>query len=303
MVTPFYHYSIVPEVDPGSTSGYRLGGSGYDLHSHHAEGRVVIVNAAQSGVGRQAYEAGKGRRHVVFVSSHGLLRTGFEIDDFGSDLVQNIGHPSSPSTGVRWERQPPSPLPLLKDFLKIVLEQSHEHRPAQTKRATGKALENLEEAISFIVAKQFANLAILDVGLPSPQEPNPTPGYDAAVDAGAQARTRIFKSPDMLSSEQLADRLGVSRETVNQWRRERQLLGLSNGTRSLRYPEWQAEPPIRASLPSILHALSQFEAWNIYLFLTQGNPLLQGASPLEKLRLGEIDAVLRTAQLHAAEAA
>jgi hypothetical protein len=48
-----------------------------------------------------------------------------------------------------------------------------------------------------------------------------------------------FADPAMLSSDAFAQRLGVSRETVNQKRKRFEVLGLDGKARGFRYPEWQ----------------------------------------------------------------
>ncbi len=179
----------------------------------------------------------------------------------------------------------------------------------QTKKTTGKALENLEDAIQAIVANQIASkLAVIAsveaVEAPPPElELNPYPGYEAAVRAGVETRTRIFKGPDMLTSDQVAKQLGVSRETINQRRNEHSLLGLTNGTRNVRYPQWQLEPSVHVNLPAILSHLKGLDVWAVYLFFTQGNPLLDGRSPLESLRVSEAVRVIDAAESFAAEVA
>ena len=136
-------------------------------------------------------------------------------------------------------------------------------------------------------------------GTPSPSY-IAEPGYDAAVTRGAEARTRLFNQ--MLSSERVGKMLGVTRETVNTRRKDGLLLGLTNGGRSFRYPEWQWEERVAQSMPGLLRILKDLDPWAQYLFFTQANPLLDGRSPLDCLRAGDAR-VMSAAINYAAEMA
>lgn len=130
-------------------------------------------------------------------------------------------------------------------------------------------------------------------------EPGHVLGYDAAVAAGAYVRARIFSSLEMVDATELAYLLGVTRETVNQKRQKGELLALTHGTRHLRYPHWQAEPRIVDVMPRVLEALGELRPWTKYLFITQRNPSLNAASPLDVLRKGDSARVIALAAEYA----
>ena len=179
-------------------------------------------------------------------------------------------------------------------------------RSPQAKKTSAKAAEGLTSVVDDLV-KLRVQQAMSEAGLfqqiveeaPSPEPINHTPGYEAAVESGAEFRTRIFKSEEMMSSDALARLLGVSRETVNSRRNEGSLLGLTNGTRVVRYPVWQLEDQVQPVIPDLLGILGNFDAWAVYLFITQESPLLDGRSPLEALRAGDRKPVLEAAKGYA----
>ena len=105
-------------------------------------------------------------------------------------------------------------------------------------------------------------------------------------------RAELVRRPDMLTGDQVATRLGLSRATVANRRREGRMLALDLGTkRGLRYPQWQcalvASSSTRDAFEGALRALGSTGAWSAYRFFTQPSPALGGRSPLTALRAGE----------------
>ena len=242
---------------------------------------------------------------IVIINASQLRVTGAKSTDKIYD--RHAGYPGGISATKFRDMQTRFPGRALEKAIKGLLPKGP--LAFQTKKTTGKALKNLEDAIQAIVANQIASklavIASVEVVKASPPEleVNPYPGYEAAVRAGVETRTQIFKGPDMLTSDQAAKQLGVSRETINQRRKEHSLLGLTNGTRNVRYPQWQLEPSVHVNLPAILAHFKGLDVWAVYLFFTQGNPLLDGRSPLESLRASEAARVIDAAQSFAAEVA
>lgn len=222
----------------------------------------------------------------------------------------------------------------IREFLGMLDERpEHAATPYVAKKHAEKAAIFLEDAIDLLIKRRFGSLQELTKQLQEAQEfhewpvedeqtreaapqtwhanqtlrskPafNPSPGYQAAVDAGAAAKTRMFKGADMLSSDAIAEQLGVTRETVNSRRKGKELLGLTNGGRSVRYPAWQLEEAVSPHMPRLLDILKPFDAWAVYLFFTQENPLFEGVSPLDFLRIGKVDSVMDAASSYAAEMA
>ena len=127
-------------------------------------------------------------------------------------------------------------------------------------------------------------------------------GLAGAVKAGERFRDDVWASDEMLSSDEAAALLNMSREALNKRRQAGRALGLEVAKRGVRYPRWQFEDQVQASVAELLSTLSHLDAWGHYLFFTRREPLLRGATPLEGLRRGEGPEVLRVARLLADEA-
>ena len=95
-----------------------------------------------------------------------------------------------------------------------------------------------------------------------------------ATTRGADAATELLTGPDMLSSDQIAERLGLSREAVLQKRRRGDLLGIEGAKRGVRFPAWQLGPD-GLPLPALreLHDVLG-EPWAVFRFLRQQHPEL-----------------------------
>lgn len=123
----------------------------------------------------------------------------------------------------------------------------------------------------------------------------------------AVAKMDLLKRADMLTGAQLAERLGLTRTTIDKRRIERKLLALDFGTkRGFRYPAWQGDlvqdADARATFEQVLHLLGAEGNWSRYRFLTQVAPVLGGVTPTDALRAGRRDEVLRAAESWAAGA-
>lgn len=102
-----------------------------------------------------------------------------------------------------------------------------------------------------------------------------------AYTRGTDAAAELLAGPDMLSSDQIAERLGLSREAVLQKRRRGDLLGIEGAKRGVRFPAWQVGPdglPI-AALRELHDVLG--EPWAVFRFLRQQHPELGMQSGLQ----------------------
>tara|TARA_R100000501_G_scaffold2606_2_gene6385 strand:- start:17234 stop:17962 length:729 start_codon:yes stop_codon:yes gene_type:complete len=120
--------------------------------------------------------------------------------------------------------------------------------------------------------------------------------------AGARMRGRIraaeiLGQDDMLSAEELANRLGLSRVTVNDRRQRNELLGLDGAKRGFKFPDWQVDEdgqPIE-ELPKLFELLGP-SPWGVYRFLTQSHDALGGRTAKDALQEGETERVLEAAE-------
>lgn len=229
----------------------------------------------------------------------------------------SLGKPKAQHVGFKLLRVGYAPQPIrdegivgvevegMREVIQLITNRPEERSPFQAKKTAAKAVVRLtsvvDELVKLRVEELLGDVSFFKAPVEEASSPAPThtPGYEAAVASGAEFRTRIFKSSEMMSSDALARSLGVSRETVNSRRNEGSLLGLTNGTRVVRYPAWQLEGQVLPVMPELLRILNNFDAWAVYLFITQESPLLDGRSPLEALRAGDRDRVLDAAKSYA----
>ena len=132
-------------------------------------------------------------------------------------------------------------------------------------------------------------------------EREPGGGVAQAVADGARFKHETLTRPEMLSSTAGAKLASISRQALDDRRKNGHALGLSAVKRGYRYPAWQFEDEVAASLPEILEALASRDAWGQYLFFVQAEPLLGGETPLAALRAGKKADVVRVAKLLAEE--
>lgn len=117
-----------------------------------------------------------------------------------------------------------------------------------------------------------------------------------AYDRGDEAAARILRQADMLSSNEVARRLGVTRETINQWRRKGNLLGLEGDARGMRYPEWQIAGGRRMRSLRELAGFFGNDPWALYRFLVARHDALDGETGVEAMRAGRSEEVLALAE-------
>jgi hypothetical protein len=112
----------------------------------------------------------------------------------------------------------------------------------------------------------------------------------------------VWESPRMLSPEEIAGRLKVRVGELATKRRDRALIGVELEDLGVRYPDWQLSTDVRPHLTKILLALKAASEWEAYRFFVEPEPVLDGQTPLEALKHGRGDDVLRVASLLAEDA-
>ena len=99
-----------------------------------------------------------------------------------------------------------------------------------------------------------------------------------------------------LSSEQVAEVLGVSRQAVDKRRASNQLLALTQGKRGYSYPSFQFEDgKTMTGLEGVLGELKDLDPWMQMVFFTTPSERLGGKTPLEKLRKDLVSDVMAAA--------
>ena len=121
----------------------------------------------------------------------------------------------------------------------------------------------------------------------------------------AEARLRGLRARDQILSAEggtllagrVADHLRISRQAVDKRRQAGKLIGLDVGRHGYAYPSWQFDE--RGVLPGLEDVLGNMrirDPWMQAGFFLSGDPRLQGATPLERLRHGDVEAVVRAAR-------
>jgi len=103
---------------------------------------------------------------------------------------------------------------------------------------------------------------LVGTGIPEPSEAE----LDFATKSEVAA---ILKRPDMVTAEELSERVGTTKETVNQWRKSGRVIGVAGAKRGFRYPLQQLNQfgqPYEV-IPEILRQLDgdHWAAWRLLL--------------------------------------
>lgn len=135
--------------------------------------------------------------------------------------------------------------------------------------------------------------------------------WGAALERGQRYRQdALAQVGPVLTPGQVAERLGVSTVTVNNWRRQGKLLALRFDDHQYLYPLFQfAESPSQGErgvlrhLDEVLAMLGDASAWEKARFFLATAPPLGGRTPLDVLRMGSKDDVerLRALARHSGE--
>lgn len=121
-------------------------------------------------------------------------------------------------------------------------------------------------------------------------------GVAQAIEDGLRFKSNKLSQPDMLSSTVGAARAGITRQALDDRRKNRTALGLSGNRRGYKYPDWQFEDLVLGSIGDVMAALASRDEWGCYLFFTQPEPMLGGLTPLAALRLERRADVVRVAK-------
>jgi hypothetical protein len=120
--------------------------------------------------------------------------------------------------------------------------------------------------------------------------------FAAAKLRGQERKRRMLESSGgTLSSEQVANLLGISVESVEELRSRDQLLGLAEG-QGYNCPSFQfRDGKTIAGLEETLAELKDLDPWMQMGFFANPHEWLEGKTPLEQLRKGLVNEVKRAA--------
>jgi len=118
---------------------------------------------------------------------------------------------------------------------------------------------------------------------------------------GLQGKLELLeRAGGTLQAGEVATLLRVSRQAVGKRRKAGTLLGVQVGRRGFEYPACQfADGGVVDGLAEVLSAFAvDVDAWMRLAFLMGANDALGGEQPIELLRRGEVEAVVRAARIH-----
>jgi hypothetical protein len=123
---------------------------------------------------------------------------------------------------------------------------------------------------------------------------------DEAHLRGIRARDRLLTAEGgVISVMQVAKRLHMTRQAVDERRKKGRLIGLNTGRRGYAYPVWQFDDEgTLPGLEQVLRALTRVEPWSLVAFMLNRNSRLADETPLTELRRGRIDEVVEAASVY-----
>lgn len=113
-----------------------------------------------------------------------------------------------------------------------------------------------------------------------------------------ERRMAILNAADMLTTDQSADLVGMTRVGIVDRIRRGAAIGLIGPKRGFKLPKWQFEPQMWQVLPRVIRALGTVEGWAIYSFMETPHGALSGLTPRRALEQGRVDEVLGLAAAH-----
>jgi hypothetical protein len=108
----------------------------------------------------------------------------------------------------------------------------------------------------------------------------------------------------MLTPGQVAERLGVSVVTVNNWRKQNKLLGLRFDNHQYQYPAWQfvespeqGEHGVLRNLDTFLLIMRNEHPWSKARFFLQELPAVGGKTVVQVLQEGDTKTIAQVQKL------
>ncbi len=105
--------------------------------------------------------------------------------------------------------------------------------------------------------------------------------------SGAEFRKNRIAAADMLTTEEAAELVGVSRVTINAWIKQNRCIGISNLRRGFKLPKWQFEPQVFELIQPLFKALGTTDSWCLLAFLENSQEALDRRTPLVAITQGE----------------
>ena len=124
--------------------------------------------------------------------------------------------------------------------------------------------------------------------------PDGTCGLERALRQSDDMVEAVLNGPDMLEPDQIAERLGVSRDTVKRKRHRGEVLGVGGAERGFRYPKWQIDNAGVAAIQGMdrVIAACRGDHWRAYRVLTRSHAELDGKTGLDAMKNGQVNDIL-----------
>ncbi|CAN5892216.1 hypothetical protein BH23GEM7_BH23GEM7_14560 [soil metagenome] len=165
-------------------------------------------------------------------------------------------------------------------------------RIAQTASA-----EVLGRALAEVSALDGLVRALSSVAPALAQVEGPDPLAEAMAQAATVKRDLLQQAGGTFTTEEVAERLGISRQAVDKRRGKGTLLAVSSGTGAYLFPRFQFDDQgAIAGLGRLLPALPMKNPWTQLAFLLRNAPELGGRTALEALRDRDVQDVLDLAE-------
>lgn len=159
-----------------------------------------------------------------------------------------------------------------------------------------KSLENIVSASSNldVLLSLYEESIVLESKQPFQEDP-----LRSLRLQGLRAKNELLRREGgVITSGQVAELLGISRQAVDKRRSQGKLLAVSLGKRGYFYPVWQfSENGMLPGFEVVMDLLKNYDPWMKMIFMLNANQRLENRSPLEKLREGHLDEVFKAAQL------
>ncbi len=108
-----------------------------------------------------------------------------------------------------------------------------------------------------------------------------------------------YQGKKALTSSEVAAVLGISRQAVDNRRKNNSLLGLSLGSRGYRYPAWQfTNGSVLTGWSEVLSNMEHLDDWSKLIFMLTGDIRLGDKTPLECLKNAQTDEVISAAKAY-----
>ncbi|MDJ0658990.1 MAG: hypothetical protein QNJ42_05805 [Crocosphaera sp.] len=134
--------------------------------------------------------------------------------------------------------------------------------------------------------------------LPVPKKSYLKPPLAEAKNRGLKIKKQLLEAEGgCAKSKKISETLGMSPQVIDQRRQQGKLMGFSNEKGKYIYPLWQFTNKGETinGLEEVLEKLQDFDPWMQIAFFLNPNVRLNDKTPLEMLRMGEIEPVINSA--------